>query len=87
MNNATDMHTIQKVAVVRPGLLDRLKAQGGIKSDDAFARLVGTSRATLVRIKAGEEPSLRVVVGISQAFGLGIGEVVEVVEVAEEQAA
>lgn len=86
MIQSTDEATSQKVAVVRAGLLDRLKAQAGIKSDDAFARLIGVSRATLSRIKAGEEPSLRVVVGIAQAFGLGLGEVVEVVDVVEAAA-
>lgn len=77
MNNANDATTIQPVAVIRDGLLDRLKTQSGIKSDDAFARLIGTSRASLNRYKAGEEVSMRAAVGIATAFGLGLGEVVE----------
>lgn len=65
-------------AQIRPGLLDRLKLNSGIKSDEAFARMIGVSRATLSRLKAGEEPTLRTVVGIAQAFGLALGEVVEI---------
>jgi len=78
---------VRAVAVIRPGLLDRLKAQAGIKSDDAFARLIGVSRATLTRYKGGEEPSMRVIVSISQAFGLGLGEVVEIRELTPEAVA
>lgn len=63
-------------AVIRPGLLDRLKTNSGIRSDDAFAKLIGVSRATLQRYRDGEEPSLRAVVGIADAFGLALGEVV-----------
>lgn len=80
MNKANEQVMSHPVAVIRPGLIDRLKAQGGIRSDDAFARLIGTSRATLQKLKAGAEPSLRVTVGIAQAFGLGLGEVVEMRE-------
>ena len=77
MIHSTDERETQPVAVIREGLLDRLKQQSGIKSDDAFARLIGTSRATLARYKAGEEVSMRVAVGVATAFGLGLGEVVE----------
>lgn len=77
MNKATDSAGEAPVAVFRDGLLDRLKTQAGIKSDDAFARLVGISRATLARYKAGEEVSMRAAVGVALAFGLGLGEVVE----------
>lgn len=72
---------------VRPGLLDRLKETSGIRSDDAFARTIGISRATLDNAKKGGEPSLRTVLGIAQAFGLAMGEVVVVVdaEIAEAQ--
>lgn len=62
---------------IRPELLDRLKQNAGIRSDDAFARTIGITRATLARLKAGEEPSLRTVLGIMQAFGLAFGEVTE----------
>ena len=77
MQIPTDEAESQPVAVIREGLLDRLKMQSGIKSDDAFARLIGVSRATLARYKAGDEVSMRAAVGIAQAFGLGLGEVVE----------
>lgn len=77
MIQASEQQATQS-AQVRPGLLDRLKTNSGIKSDEAFARMIGVSRATLTRLKAGEEPTLRTVVGIAQAFGLALGEVVEV---------
>ena len=77
MQIPTDTAQSQPVAVIRDGLLDRLKAQAGIKSDDAFARLIGVSRASLARYKAGEEVSMRAAVGVAVAFGLGLGEVVE----------
>lgn len=87
MHRTNDVNTIQSRVAVRAGLLDRLKLQAGIKSDDAFARAIGISRTTLVRLRAGDEPSIRAVVGIAQAFGLGLGEVVEVVEADEAVAA
>lgn len=72
-----------QVAVIRDGLLDRLRAQSGVRSDEAFARLIGVSRPTLQRLRNGEEPTLRSAVGIALAFGLGLGEVVEMRDVAE----
>lgn len=78
MNNPTGEAEAQPVAVIRDGLLDRLKTQSGIKSDDAFARLIGVSRPTLARYRAGDEVSMRAVVGIALAFGLGLGEVAEI---------
>ncbi len=77
--NRTNDQAIGQVARIRPGLLDRLKENSGIRSDDAFARTIGISRATLGRLKAGEEPNLRTVIGIASAFGLALGEVVEMV--------
>lgn len=62
--------------MIRPGLLDRLRANSGIKSDEAFAKLIGVSRATLQRYRNGDEPSLRAVISIAEAFGLALGEVV-----------
>lgn len=61
--------------IIRPGLLDRLKRNSGIQDDDAFARLIGTSRSTLNRVRAGETPSIGFIAGIAQAFGMGLGEV------------
>ena len=66
--------------IIRSGLLERLKANAGIRDDEAFARLIGSSRATLARIKAGESPSTAFLAGIAVAFGLGLGEIAEVVE-------
>jgi transcriptional regulator with XRE-family HTH domain len=76
MLDSNEQTSIHPVAVIRPGLLDRLKTNSGIRSDDAFAKLIGVSRTTLQRYKAGEEPSLRAVISIADAFGLALGEVV-----------
>lgn len=66
---------------IRAGLLDRLKVNAGIASDEAFARLIGVSRTTLVRVRdQGEAPTAVFIAGISLAFGLGPGEVAVVVE-------
>lgn len=65
------------VIKVRPGLLDRLKENSGITSDEAFARTIGVSRQTLIATRNGErEPSIGFAVGVAQAFGLGLSEVV-----------
>ncbi|MCI2958184.1 helix-turn-helix domain-containing protein [Agromyces atrinae] len=72
-------------AVLRPGLIDRLKSNSGITSDEAFARTIGISRATLSRVQAGEEPSVRVIAGIAAAFGLSLGEVATAVDSEPEQ--
>ncbi len=80
MIGSDEQATDGRVAMIRPGLLERLRAQSGVRSDEAFARLIGVSRPTLQRLKAGDEPTLRSVIGIATTFGLGLGEVVEVVE-------
>ncbi|GGH33937.1 helix-turn-helix transcriptional regulator [Microbacterium album] len=77
--NRTVEQASDMMGVIRPGLLDRLKDHSGIKSDEAFARTIGVSRETLNRLKKGEEPSLRTVIGIAHAFGLALGEVVTTV--------
>lgn len=62
---------------IRDGLIDRLRNLSGITSDEAFARTIGTSRSTLADVKAGDrEPSLAFAVGIAEAFGLGLSEIV-----------
>ncbi len=81
MTNASD-----PVVTIRPGLLDRLKDNSGIRSDDAFARMIGVSRTTLGRLKAGEEPTLRTIVGIAQAFDLAFGEVIVVRQTDDQDA-
>lgn len=64
----------QRIAI-REGLLERLKSNAGIRDDESFARLIGASRATLARIKAGEAPSAQFVAGIALAFDMGLGEI------------
>lgn len=83
MNKANDMNVIHATRVLRPGLLDRLKKSNGIQSDEALSRIMGISRATLQRYKNGEEPSLRAIANLADAFGLALGEVVVRPEPAE----
>lgn len=84
MNRTDEQAVTQPQTIrVRPGLLDRLKDTAGIRNDEAFARLIGISRATLTSIKEGKEPSLRSVVNIANAFGLAVGEVIVVADAGE----
>lgn len=76
MSNALDTAATQPARIFRPGLLDRLKTINGIQSDEALARLMGISRATLQRYKSGEEPSLRAIANLADAYGLALGEIV-----------
>ena len=80
MDNAGATPVTQKVAIIRPQLLKRLKENSGIVSDEAFARSFGASRSTLDRLREECEPSLRVAVGIAKAYGLGLGEVILMLE-------
>lgn len=87
MSTATDTNTQHPAAIIRPGLLDRLKIHNGIRSDDALARLMGISRATLQRYRNGEEPSLGPVVRLADAFGMALGEIVVKPQEAEQREA
>jgi transcriptional regulator with XRE-family HTH domain len=75
MNYSNAEAVTQPVRIFRPGLLDRLKTNNGIRSDEALARLMGISRSTLQNYRNGSEPSLRAVVLLADAFGLALGEV------------
>ncbi|MDQ1174212.1 putative transcriptional regulator [Microbacterium testaceum] len=84
MNRTNEQAATQPPTIrVRPGLLKRLKDSAGIRNDEAFARLIGISRATLTSINEGNEPSLRSVVNIANAFGLAVGEVIIVTDADE----
>lgn len=76
MSHSLDAQKVQAIIRIRPNLLERLKENAGIRTDEAFARTIGISRATLNRLRDGEEPNLRTVVAIAQTFGLALGEVV-----------
>ncbi|WP_182359410.1 helix-turn-helix transcriptional regulator [Tomitella gaofuii] len=39
---------------VRAGVLDRARKQAGVKSEQAFAQLLGVSRETIRLVEAGE---------------------------------
>lgn len=76
MHQTLEVAATRPAVIIRPGLLDRLKAHNGIQSDEALARIMGISRATLQRYKGGEEPSLRAIANLADAFGLALGEIV-----------
>lgn len=64
---------------IKPGIIERLRETRGIKSEEAFARLVETDRSTLRRIASGAQPSGAFMAGFCDAFGLGLGEAFDVV--------
>lgn len=72
---------------IREGLIERLRKVTGLNSDDAIARLLDVSRATIDRIKNGEQPSGKFMAALCTTFGLGLGEAFEIYEVAEDMAA
>lgn len=76
MIESSEQIAVQPTRIFRPGLLDRLKTNNGIQSDEALARIMGISRATLQRYKNGDEPSLRAIANLADAFGLALGEIV-----------
>ena len=61
--------------IIRPGLLERLRRMSGVVSDAAFARLLGVGTEELAAVAAGAAPSMRFLAGISDAFGLSLGEI------------
>lgn len=64
---------------LRAGIFPRLKESRGIPSDEVLARMIDCDRGTLRRVQAGAQPSGTFVAGACVAFGLGIGELFEVV--------
>lgn len=66
---------------IKPGLLARLRETRQIASEEAQARLIGVDRSTLRRVDAGAQPSGAFMAALCVAFGLGLGEAFDVVEV------
>lgn len=74
MNNATETQTTR--SVVAPGLLEQAQERSGIRSESAFARLIGVDVAEASRLRAGGELTIRGLVGISDAFGTPLSAIV-----------
>jgi len=72
---------------IKAGLLDRLRTFSGITSDDAQARMLGVDRATINRIKNGDQPSAKFMAALCSSYGLGLGEAFEIYEVSDEAVA
>lgn len=68
------------VLKLRGNVLERIKEARSIPSYDVLARMIGVDRATLQRVRTGQEPSSKFVAGAALAFGMGIGELFEPVE-------
>lgn len=69
---------------IRAGLLERLRTLSGINSDDAQARMLGVDRATINRIKNGDQPSAKFMAALCSSYGLGLGEAFEIYESHDE---
>lgn len=69
---------------IRPNLLETLRETRKIPTEEAQARMIGVDRTTLRRVDAGASPSSTFMAGVCYAFGLGIGEVFEIVPPEEE---
>lgn len=66
---------------VKEGLIERLREVRSIPSEEHFARLIDVDRSTLRRVMEGQKPSGTFMANFCHAFGLGLGEAFEVIEV------
>ncbi|GAB2567202.1 helix-turn-helix domain-containing protein [Leucobacter ruminantium] len=66
---------------IKEGLLKRLRESRHIPTEEVQARMIGVDRVTLRRIDKGATPSAAFMAGVAEAFGLGLGEAFDVVEV------
>lgn len=66
---------------IKEGLLKRLRVSREIPTEEIQARMIGVDRVTLRRIDRGATPSAAFMAGVSEAFGLGLGEAFDVVQV------
>jgi hypothetical protein len=66
---------------IKDGLIQRLRETRGFPSEDAFARFVGCDRITLRRIQDGSQPSGAFMASFCTAFGMGLGEAFDIVDV------
>lgn len=61
---------------LREGVLGRIQKSSDIKTDEAMAGAIGVSVETYRRVKNEKQnPSLRFITGLCEAFGLQLGEV------------
>jgi transcriptional regulator with XRE-family HTH domain len=66
---------------IRPGLLEELREEANITSDAALADRIGVGRATLARVKSGEQdPSTAFITAICVAFGRSLADVAVVAD-------
>lgn len=65
---------------IKEGLLKRLRESRHIPTEEIQARMIGVDRVTLRRIDKGATPSAAFMAGVAEAFGLGLGEAFDVVQ-------
>lgn len=65
---------------IKEGLLKRLREARGIPTEAIQARMIGVDRVTMRRIDRGAAPSAAFMAGVAEAFGLGLGEAFDVVQ-------
>lgn len=66
---------------IKEGLLRRLRESRHIPTEEVQARMIGVDRITLRRVDKGSTPSAAFMAGVVEAFGLGLGEAFDVIEV------
>lgn len=66
---------------IKDGLLSRIRELRQIPNEEVQAEMIGVDRTTLRRIDRGSAPSPAFMAGFASAFGLGLGEAFDVVEV------
>lgn len=63
---------------IKPGVLERLQEQSGIRADDAFARSLSITTTTLKNAKNGSKVGAGLVATICHVYGKTLLEVAEV---------
>lgn len=76
-----------KTIRIKEGLLQRLREVRHIPTEEIQARMIGVDRTTLRRIDRGSAPSPAFMAGVNEAFGLGLSEAFDVVDVPSIHAA
>lgn len=72
----------------RPGILKRVREIHRISSDEVFAQALGVSRATYDRVnREGAAPSPYFMAALVRFTGLGLGELFEVTDNADQATA
>lgn len=72
--------------VLKAGLLDRLQRMSGLMTDRALAGALGVAEVDLASARNGAPVDAQMLAGLSDAFGLSLGEVATITTVDQDQA-